>query len=82
MAPSHYLNQCWLLIGKALWHSSEGIIIRKSEDTNQPNKIENGICKMASTSPWGQWVNAKSKENQRFLLSVLCLNGAVLQYID
>ena len=35
MAPSHYLNQCWLIISKVLWHSSEDIIIRRSEDTNQ-----------------------------------------------
>ena len=35
MAPSHYLNQCWLIINKVLWHSSEGIIMRRSEDTNQ-----------------------------------------------
>ena len=34
MAPSRYLNQCWLIISKVLWHSSEGIIMR-SEDTNQ-----------------------------------------------
>ena len=23
-APSHYLNQCWLIISKIKWHSSEG----------------------------------------------------------
>ena len=28
MAPSHYLNQCWLIISKVLWHSSEGNFIR------------------------------------------------------
>ena len=28
MAPSHYLRQCWLIISKVLWHSSEDIIIR------------------------------------------------------
>ena len=39
-APSHYLNQCWLIISKVLWHSSEDIIIRKFEDTNQYSKIE------------------------------------------
>ena len=32
-ASSHYLNQRWL-ISEALWHSSEGIIMRRSEDTN------------------------------------------------
>ena len=56
-APSHYLNQCWLIISKVLWHSSEGIIMRRSEDTNQSNKIENCSFKMASRSPRGQWVN-------------------------
>ena len=34
-APSHYLNQCWLIISKGMCHSSEDIIIRKFEDTNQ-----------------------------------------------
>ena len=35
MAPSHYLNQYWLIISEVLWHSSEDIIIRRFEDTNQ-----------------------------------------------
>ena len=26
-APSHYLNQCWLIISKVLWHSSEDLKI-------------------------------------------------------
>ena len=34
-APSHYLNQCWLIISQVLWHSSEDIIIRRFGDTNQ-----------------------------------------------
>ena len=34
-APSHNLNQCWLIISNVLWHSSEDIIIRRFEDTNQ-----------------------------------------------
>ena len=34
-APSHYLNQCWLIISKVLWHSSEDIIMRRFEDSNQ-----------------------------------------------
>ena len=35
MAPSHYLNQCWLIISNILWHSFEDIFIRRFEDTNQ-----------------------------------------------
>ena len=39
-APSHYLNQCWLIISKVLWHSSEDIIMRRFEDTNLPGANE------------------------------------------
>ena len=35
MARSHYLNQHWLIICKGQWHSAEGIIIRRSEITDQ-----------------------------------------------
>ena len=28
-APSHYMNQCWLIISEVPWHSSQGIIIRR-----------------------------------------------------
>ena len=65
-APSHYLNQCWHVISKVLRHSSEGIIMRRSEDTNQWNKIENSIFRIAFGSPRGQWVNVwmnNSSEN-------------------
>ena len=32
-APSHCLNQCWLIISKVLWHSSEGNFIRDTSAT-------------------------------------------------
>ena len=32
-APSHYLNQCWPIISKVLWHSSEGNFIRDNSAT-------------------------------------------------
>ena len=56
-APSHYLNRCWLIISKALWHSSDAIIVRRSEDTNQQNKIENYIFRITFRFPRGEWVN-------------------------
>ena len=59
-APSHYLNLCWLIIGKVPWHSSDGIILRKPEDINQYKKNENYIFKIASRSPRGQWVTCNS----------------------
>ena len=33
MAPSHYLNQCWLIISEVLCHSSEGNFIRDTSAT-------------------------------------------------
>ena len=35
-APSHYLNQCWLImISKVLWNSSQDIIIRRCQSVKQ-----------------------------------------------
>ena len=62
-APSHYLNQCYLYISKALWHSSEDIIIRRFEDTNQLSKVENYIFEITLRSSWGQWVNSSPSTN-------------------
>ena len=32
-APNHYLNQCWLIISKVEWHSSEGKFTRDTSAT-------------------------------------------------
>ena len=48
MPPSLCLNQCWLTISKVRWHSLEGIIVRRYEDSNQQIMIENIMCKIAS----------------------------------
>ena len=32
-APSHYLNQCWLIISKVQWHSSEGNFVGYTSTT-------------------------------------------------
>ena len=55
--PSHYLDQCWLIISKALCHSYEGIMINISEDTNQWYYIKNVIFKIRSRYLRDQWVN-------------------------
>ena len=38
MAPSDYLNQCWLIISMVLWRSSEG-------NYHEESKIPHAICK-------------------------------------
>ena len=32
MAPSHYLNQCWLIISEVLWHSPDGNFTWNAQD--------------------------------------------------
>ena len=57
-APSHYMSQCWLIISKVLWHSSEDII--KKEDLKIPNnkaRLKITYLKITLRSPRGQWVN-------------------------
>ena len=41
MAPSHYLNQCWLIISKVEWHSSKGKFTRDTSAINHWNYLEN-----------------------------------------
>ena len=40
-APSHYLNQCWLIISKVEWHSSKGKFTRVNSAINHWNYLEN-----------------------------------------
>ena len=57
-APSHYLNQCWLIITKVQWCSSKGnfawdIWLSQPSVTKISLKI---IFKILLKSPRGQWV--------------------------
>ena len=58
MAPSHYLNQCWLSIKGVLWHSL------KSNSTSA-DELKSVKCvrwlhfKMTTTTPRSWWVNAQ-----------------------
>ena len=40
MAPSHYLNQCWLLISEVLWHSPDSNFTENTEDIYRWNQFE------------------------------------------
>ena len=54
MAPSHYLNQCWLIIIKVQWHSSEGSLTKDASAIS----LKNDWWKIPFQSPRGQWVNS------------------------
>ena len=56
-APSHYLNQCWLIISKVLWHSSAGDFIRDTSATiHYKFSLKFTFLKFKFKSPRGQWV--------------------------
>ena len=56
-APSHYLNQCWLIIGMVQWHLYEGSFTRDTSTIDHLNQLENYSYKIYSESPRGQRVN-------------------------
>ena len=59
-APSHYLNQCWLIVSKVQRHSSEGNFTIDTSAMNHWNYLENYLSKISFKSPRGQWVDSHS----------------------
>ena len=49
-APSHYLNQCWLLISEVLWHSSESNSTARAQAIILHNELESYILKITFKS--------------------------------
>ena len=45
-ATSHYLNQCWLIISKVLWHSPEGNFTWNVQIICPWYALENYLCKL------------------------------------
>ena len=58
-APSHYLNQCWLIIRGVLWHTSESSFAGIAQGIDSGYEFEKDILKNIFKSPRGQWVNVQ-----------------------
>ena len=58
MAPSHYLNQCWLIISEVLRHSTEGNVAGNAPDIYHWYDFENDSFKITTASPRSHWVNS------------------------
>ena len=69
-APSHYLNQCWLIIRGVLWHSSEKIFAGIAQGINSGYQFEKDILKIIFKSPRGQWV----KQSTTPMFTTMCCN--------
>ena len=57
MAPSHYPNQSWLVISRALCHSPDCNSTGNVHKSNHYNEFENHTFKIKATSPRVQQVN-------------------------
>ena len=56
-APSHYLNQCWLIIGKVQWPLSDGNHKRGTSAMNHLYKLEEkNLSKISLKYARGQWL--------------------------
>ena len=63
-APSHYLNQCWLIIRGVLWHTSESSFAGIAQGIDSGYEFEKDILKNIFKSPRGQWVNVPTSSIQ------------------
>ena len=62
-APSHYLNQCWLIIRGVLWHTSESSFAGIAQGIDSGYEFEKYILKNIFKSPRGQWVKCTILSN-------------------
>ena len=56
MAPSHYLNQCWLMTKEVLWHSLDSNFTENTSDIYHWNEFEIYQFETVVKSHRGQWV--------------------------
>ena len=79
-APSHYLNQCWLIISKVQWHASENNFTRNTSAICDWRLLENELSKTTLKSPRGHWVKPT-----KFMVPIgrwLCIPDALYVYCN
>ena len=78
-APSHYLNQCWLIIRGVLWHTSESSFAGIAQGIDSEYEFEKDILKNIFKSPRGQWV--KKHTHARLLGLLRCLSKQLHEHL-
>ena len=71
-APSHYLNQCWLIIRGVLWHTSESSFAGIAQGIDSGYEFEKDILKNIFKSPRGQWVKLRQFVINWHIKSITC----------
>ena len=72
MAPSHYPNQCWLIISEVLWHSRWSSFTGNARDMYAWYEFEDYWFKIPTASHRSQWV----KDITRYII----LNDAICSW--
>ena len=54
--PSHYLDQCWLIISEVQWHSYKSNFTRDASTIHHLNLTENCLPKISFKFRRGQWI--------------------------
>ena len=79
-APSHYLNQCWLIISKVFWHSSEDIIKRFEDTLSNKARLKITFLKSHKDLPGANELKTIShKPLGLHVFSKQCLSICILQ---
>ena len=74
-APSHYLNQCWLVIKEVLWHSFQGDVCLNTHNLNSKIVLEIYTFEIMATSPRGQCVKIDSMHAWNMSYLQRCTTG-------
>ena len=72
-APRNYLNQCWLIISKVQWHSSQFNFTRDTSAISHWNSLENYLSKILLKSPKAQWVNTGCYHAKKLFIAGIAL---------
>ena len=79
MAPSHYLNQSWLIVSKAQWHSSKGNFRKKIPQPPISELVwKTYLSKITFQSPRGQWVKYEGVPGSSYLVIIFMKCGPPL----
>ena len=56
-APSHYLNQCWIIVNWTLMDTLQWNFNQDTKMFRRENASENIVCEMAAILSTGRWIN-------------------------
>ena len=79
MAPSHYLNQCWLLISEILWHSPESNLIVRAHAFILYDWVEKYTFQITASSKGAKsWLKRPMMWNNKTLIKMFMVMAEII----